>query len=88
MCQTEGVMGLFPLYIRAIFRDGKFVPEQPCVIPNNAQVELTVTSRSDQHPIDPAARAQEMADIVAAMMNNPLPADAPRFTRDELHERS
>jgi hypothetical protein len=36
---------------------------------------------------DPEERKRIMSEIVENMRNNPIPADAPRFTREELHER-
>jgi hypothetical protein len=37
---------------------------------------------------DPAERSRILRMVGQNMRNNPLPANAPRFTRDELHERS
>jgi hypothetical protein len=36
---------------------------------------------------DPEERAKRMKALVERMQRNPIPANAPRFTRDELHER-
>ena len=36
---------------------------------------------------DPEERARRLAELVERMRNNPIPLNAPRFTRDELHER-
>lgn len=36
---------------------------------------------------DPEERARRLKALVERMENNPIPADAPRYTRDELHER-
>lgn len=36
---------------------------------------------------DKAERAQLLRNLVERMDANPIPADAPRFTREELHER-
>ena len=36
---------------------------------------------------DPAARAKAMEELVSRMKANPLPANAPKLTRDQLHER-
>jgi hypothetical protein len=36
---------------------------------------------------DPAARAKAMEELVARMKAQPLPLDAPKLTRDEMHER-
>ncbi len=82
-------MGLFPVHIRAIFRNGKFEPQEPCGLPDNALVELTVESPSRIPPTvtDPVERAKVLADVVQCMQANPIPAGAPKFTRDQLHDR-
>lgn len=36
---------------------------------------------------DPEERARVIGEIVRSMQANPIPANAPRFTREELHER-
>jgi hypothetical protein len=36
---------------------------------------------------DPVARAKAIEELVARMKANPLPANAPKLTRDEMHER-
>jgi hypothetical protein len=35
----------------------------------------------------PEARAEVIDEIVRSMQANPIPTAAPRFTREELHER-
>lgn len=82
-------MVALPLRIRAVFRDGKFVPSEPCALPEASEVELVVQSPHIDPPAitDPAERAKNLNEVVARMMANPIPADAPKFTRDELHER-
>lgn len=35
----------------------------------------------------PEERARVTAEIVRSMQANPIPAEAPRFTREDLHER-
>ena len=36
---------------------------------------------------DPDERARTLKRVVAQMLQNPLPPTAPRYTREELHER-
>jgi hypothetical protein len=87
--ERSQIMVAFPLRIRAVYRDGKFVPVEPCPLPDSQEVELTVESPRMIPPsiTDPAQRAQVMGDLVARMKANPLPASAPKLTRDQLHER-
>jgi AF2212-like protein len=82
-------MVAFPLRIRAVFRDGKFEPVEPCPLPESQEVQLTIESPSVLPPAitDPAQRAKAMEELVARMKANPLPAGAPKLTRDQLHER-
>jgi len=82
-------MVAFPMRIRAVFRDGKFVPVEPCLLLESQEVELTVDSPRVVPPTitDPTLRAQLMAELVTRMKANPLPANAPKLTRDQLHER-
>lgn len=82
-------MVAFPLRIRAVFRDGKFEPVEPCALPESQEVEITVESPRiiPSSITDPALRAQAMEELVARMEANPLPANAPKLTRDQMHER-
>ena len=82
-------MVAFPLRIRAVFRDGKFVPVEPCALPESQEVQLTVESPRIIPPsiTDPVERAKAIDELVKRMMSQPLPPDAPKLTRDEMHER-
>jgi hypothetical protein len=52
-------------------------------------VELTIDDPFTIPPeiTDPEQRTRFIEEIVRSMQSNPIPADAPRFTREELHER-
>ena len=82
-------MVALPIRIRAIFQDGKFVPQEPCALPEAAEVQLIVEGSSITPPAvaDPAERQRILNEVVQRMMSQPLSADAPKLTRDELHER-
>ena len=82
--------------LKAIYRDGAFVPvptgEKPNV-PENAEVELTVEVSRPAHnsnvlprPSD-EARERALRELFASWDAHPLRLDAPRLTRDEMHER-
>jgi len=75
--------------IRAVYRDGVFCPERPCDLPENSEVELFVQGPSALKPAvtDQEQRDRILREIVERMQGNPLPPGAPRWTRDELHER-
>jgi hypothetical protein len=82
-------MVALPIQIRAVFQDGKFVPQEPCGLPEAAEVQLTVERSNITPPavFDLEERKRILLEVVERMKANPIPADAPKFTRDELHER-
>jgi hypothetical protein len=75
--------------MKAFYRDGAFVPEARCALPENAEVDLLVQGPLRAPPVvtDPVQRNSVLRRITDRMKQNPLPSNAPRFTRDELHER-
>lgn len=75
--------------LKAIYYNGVFVPQVPYNLPEGTEVELTIQDPYTIPPEvkDPAERARLLQELVQRMKDNPIPANAPRFTRDELHER-
>ena len=76
--------------LKAIYRDGAFIPQTPCDLPEGSEVELTISEPRVVPPkaTDPGERRRILERMVARMRANPIPAEAPRrFTREELHER-
>jgi len=75
--------------VRAVFRNGVFVPTTTCDIPENTEVQVFVQGPTIIPPSvkDPEERARIRRKVVERMQNSPLSADAPRFTREQLHER-
>lgn len=75
--------------LKAIYRDGAFIPQVPCDLPEGAEVELVVSGPRSLPPTvtDPEERKRIMEELIQNMRDNPIPEDAPRFTREELHER-
>lgn len=78
--------------LKAIYRDGAFVPVQngeKLNMPENTEVEITVHDPYVIPPrvMDEAERARIMQELIESWNQHPLRADAPRLTRDELHER-
>ena len=75
---------------RAVYRNGAFVPVVPCSLPEETEVQVVVQDKPQIIPpriADPQERSRVRREIVASMRRNPIPQDAPRFTREELHER-
>ena len=75
--------------LKAIYRDGAFIPQAPCDLPEGAEVEITVRSPKVVPPrvTAPEERKRLMNELIQNMLDNPIPENAPRFTREELHER-
>lgn len=76
--------------LKAIYQNGAFVPQSPCDLPENSEVDLVIESPHVLQPLvtDPAERKRILERLVERMRSNPIPADAPgHFTREELHER-
>ena len=80
------------LRLKAIYKGGAFVsvPNGENVnVAENAEVEITVhdpyvvsaTATSDEE------RERALRELFASWDEYPLRADAPRLTRDEMHER-
>lgn len=75
--------------LRAVYRNGVFIPDTACTLPENSQVELIVQGPIVVPPsvADPQERARIRKRVVERMRQNPIPAGAPRFSREQLHER-
>ncbi len=75
--------------LKAVYQNGAFIPQVPCDLPEGSKVELTI---HDPHTIppsvpDPEERKRIINRMIERMRANPIPANAPHFTREELHER-
>ena len=73
--------------VTATFKNGTLIPDEELRLPENARVELTVESEPEQLSSDQEHRQAILEEVVEMMKSNPIPESAPRFTRDELHER-
>lgn len=77
--------------LRAVYRNGAFVPVVPCSLPEETEVEIVVQDTPriiSPRVTDPEERARIRREVVANMRGNPIPVNARRFTSEELHERS
>ncbi len=75
--------------VRAIYQGGAFIPQAPCDLPENTEVELIIEAPRLLPPTieSEEERKQILSRMVERMRANPIPSDAPRFTREEMHER-
>ena len=78
-----------PQALKAVYRSGTFILQTACNLPEGIEVELFVQSAQVASPriTDIAARQNFLKLLVERMQQNPIPSNAPRFTRDTLHER-
>ncbi|MBE9058508.1 antitoxin family protein [Sphaerospermopsis sp. LEGE 08334] len=75
--------------LKAIYRNGTFILQTPCNLPEEIEIELVVKSPQVIPPkiTDINERRNFLKSLVERMQENPIPATAPQFTRDMLHER-
>jgi len=73
----------------ATFKNGAFVPDEECDLPENARVQVTVESDNRIQPkvTDEEERKAILKRMAERRRKNPIPENAPKFTREELHER-
>jgi predicted DNA-binding antitoxin AbrB/MazE fold protein len=72
--------------LKATYRDGVFVPERPVSLPQETEVQVTVETSVAIEAQQTSIREQ-LRELIQNMQRNHIPNDAPRFTREELHER-
>ncbi|MDJ1173955.1 antitoxin family protein [Roseofilum capinflatum] len=77
-----------PPTIKAIYHSGTFILQTACDLPEGVEVELLVQSTPALPPKISNTNAREdfLRQLVEKMQHNPIPSNAPRFTRDMLYE--
>ena len=77
------------LKLNAVYRKGSFIPDTACDLPEGSRVELIIRSPRviPAEITDPEEQERHMKEVVARMQQNLVPLNAPRFTREEMHER-
>ena len=75
--------------LKAVFRNGAFIPQEPCEIPEDTEVRLIVQPSGLQPPqiTDPAERAAVLQRMIERMQRSCVPPEAFPISREELHER-
>ncbi|MUL36910.1 antitoxin family protein [Gloeocapsopsis dulcis] len=75
--------------LKAVYRNGAFILQTPYELPEETEVELFICSPQVISPSisDVEAKQQFLKSLIERMQQNPIPSDAPRFTREMLHER-
>jgi predicted DNA-binding antitoxin AbrB/MazE fold protein len=69
--------------LRVIYQNGAFVPQSPCDLPENSEVDLVIERTQLLPPLvtDPEERKRIMEELVQNMRDNPIPENAPHFSR-------
>jgi predicted DNA-binding antitoxin AbrB/MazE fold protein len=75
--------------VPATYKNGTFVPDEECDLPENTRVQVVIDTGNLIPPkvTDENERRAILKRMAERRRKNPIPADAPRFTREELHER-
>jgi hypothetical protein len=75
--------------VRVVYRKGSFIPQDKCELQEGAEGLVLVASSAPEPPTiaDPAERRRRLAELVEDLKKHPLPADSPKLTRDQMHER-
>ncbi len=75
--------------LKAIYRNGTFILQTPFELPEGTEVELLIQSPQVVSPpiVDVETKQQFLKSLIERMQQNSIPMNAPRFTRDMLHER-
>ncbi len=78
-----------PHALKAIYRNGTFILQTACNLPEGAEVELFIQSPQVMSPpiSDVETKQRFLKSLIERMQQNPIPPNAPRFTREMLHER-
>jgi hypothetical protein len=76
--------------LRAVYRSGSFLTQEPCDVPEGSEVELTIEGPFLLSPEvrEPKEQAHILRAVVARMQHNPIPVGAPPLTRDWLVKRA
>ena len=76
-------------HTKATYRQGAFFPATQFDLPEDSEVDLVVEGPSVVPPTvtDAEQRCRILRQVTDRMRRNPLPADAPKLSRDQLHER-
>ena len=75
--------------LKAVYCNGTFILQTDCDLPEGTEVELFIQSPQVVPPriSDAETRQRFLNSLIKQMQQNLIPLNAPRFTRDMLHER-
>jgi predicted DNA-binding antitoxin AbrB/MazE fold protein len=77
-----------PQALKAIYRNGAFILQTAYELPEGTEVEILIQTPQVVPPTisDAAAKQRFLKSLIERMQQNPIPLNAPRFTREMLHE--
>ena len=80
---------MMPYALKAVYRNGAFLLQTPCNLPEGAEVELFIQSTQVVSPpiSNSEIKQRFLKSLIERMQQNPIPLNASRFTREMLHER-
>jgi predicted DNA-binding antitoxin AbrB/MazE fold protein len=72
--------------LKAIYRNGAFIVQTTCDLPEGAEVELYIQPSSIVSPpiSDPETKQRFLKSLIERMQQNPIPRNAPRLTQEML----
>ncbi|MCC7355683.1 MAG: antitoxin family protein [Anaerolineae bacterium] len=75
--------------VRAVYRGGTFILQEPFDLPEESEVELVVQGPLVLSPVvtDPGERKRILEAVIARMQKNPITLERSYLTREALHER-
>ncbi|KAM3096092.1 antitoxin family protein [Phormidesmis sp. 146-12] len=78
-----------PQALKATYHNGAFILQTDFELPEGTEVELLIQAPQVISPSisDIEVKQQFLKTLIERMQQNPIPLDAPRFTREMLHER-
>ncbi|MBS9384712.1 MAG: antitoxin family protein [Dolichospermum sp. BR01] len=78
-----------PPTLKAVYRNGTFILETACNLPEGSEVELLIQSSSIVSPpiSDVESKQHFLKSLISRMQQNPIPLNTPHFTLEMLHER-
>lgn len=78
-----------PQALKAIYRNGTFISQTAFDLPEGTEVELLIQSPQVLSPpiAEVESKRQFLQSLIERMQQNPIPLNAPRFTREMLNER-
>jgi predicted DNA-binding antitoxin AbrB/MazE fold protein len=75
--------------VEAVYKNGAFVPEKSFDFPEGARVKIMIDASpsNNESELSASEKSKRLRELVEQMQKNPIPLNAPRFSREELYDR-